>query len=45
MFDFWIEHIHCGETTHIFGYDFRDACRRWKIDPKLWNILSTEYVD
>ena len=45
MYEFGITHRHCGMTTIIFGYNFADACRRAKKDPKLWEIDYQEYVD
>lgn len=45
MYEYGITHIHCGMRTIIFGYDFYDACRRSKKDPKLWSIDLMEYVD
>lgn len=45
MYEYRVIHIHCGKTTIIFGYDFYDACRRAKLDPKLWEIDYQEYVD
>ena len=34
-----------GKTKIIFGYSFGEACKRYKINPKKWVILSQEYVD
>ena len=45
MYEFHIHHIHNGETTIIFGYDFDDACRRAELDPNLWHIDLQDYVD
>ena len=45
MREYGIRHIHCGEFTIIFGYDYYDACRRSKKDPSLWEVEYSEYVD
>jgi hypothetical protein len=45
MYEYEITHIRCGMRAIIFGYDFYDACRRAKTDPKVWKIDSCEYVD
>lgn len=45
MYEFEVQHIHCGETMIIFGYSIYDACRRSNLDPNLWNVILMEYVD
>ena len=45
MYEFRIVHIHCGMTHAIYGYDFYDACRRWNIDPKPWEVEEVIYCD
>lgn len=34
-----------GEETAIFGYDFQDACRRFKINKNLVKIVYVEFID
>ena len=45
MTTYYIQHIHCGMTQMIHGYDFYDACRRAKLDPNLWEVTDYEYED
>lgn len=45
MYEYGLIHIYCGMRTIIFGYNFTDACRRSGIDPNLWEIDYSEYVD
>jgi hypothetical protein len=45
MYEFYIEHIHCGMTSHIYGYSVNDAFRRSKKDPSLWRVVFADYID
>ena len=45
MYEFGIAHKHCGMTTIIFGYNFKDACRRANLKEDLWVVEYTEYID
>lgn len=45
MYEYGIEHKHCKKTTVIFGYNITDAFRRSRLDPKLWEVMWSEYAD
>jgi len=45
MWEFEVRNYETGEITLIFGYNYSDACRRWKLVPNEWEILLQTYVD
>ena len=40
MKQFTIEHIHCGATTTIEGYDLYDALKKANLNYKLWKEVK-----
>jgi hypothetical protein len=38
MWSFYIRYKNTGERDIIFGYNWRDACRRSSLDPEATNI-------
>ena len=45
MYEYHIINKATEETNIIFGYDYNDACRRWKVNPHDWLVQIAEYVD
>jgi hypothetical protein len=45
MYEYQIRHKTTNKNTIIFGYNYADACRRWKIEPEEWTIELQEYID
>lgn len=45
MYEYYIENQLSGETTTIWGYDWKDACKRHSINPEHWRVLYGEYID
>lgn len=45
MYEFYIENIHSGATSAIFGYNVNDAFRRSKKDPNQWRVVFADYID
>ena len=40
MDEFCLIHRTTGEERPAFGYDYRDACRRFGLDPAEWIVLN-----
>jgi hypothetical protein len=45
MYEYHIINRATEETNIIFGYDYNDACKRNRIDPKDWFVQIAEYID
>lgn len=45
MTEYQIENIYSGEVRPVFGYNWKDACRRSNLVSDEWIILLAEYVD
>ena len=45
MFEYEIENKATGEIYHVYGYSWKDACRRRKLIPEEWYIRNKIYVD
>ena len=45
MVEYEIEHKGTGEIRYIYGYNWEDACRRYKILPYEWSVNYSIYVD
>ena len=44
MMKYTIKHRHCGMTKVIEGYTIWDAFRSFGIDPKMWEVISSEEI-
>lgn len=45
MWCFYIENKETLEQDCIFGYNFKDACRRAHIIPYEWRVIGEVYED
>lgn len=45
MYEYIIVHRQNGMTQVIYGYDYHNACKRWKVNPHDWLVQNAEYVD
>lgn len=45
MYEYGITNVATGEPNIIYGYSYRDACRRLSLNPTEWEIDYSEYVD
>ena len=45
MYEFEIKNKTTKETDYIFGYGYNDACRRSKLEPNEWTVISKDYID
>ena len=45
MFEYEAYNLETKEETILFGYSFKDACRRSNLDPREWDYYSSEYND
>ena len=45
MIEYEIENKGTGELRYIYGYNWKDACRRYKILPYEWYVNYSVYVD
>lgn len=45
MYEYDVYNIHTKERDILFGYDFKDACRRVGYNPEDWNYWHCIYVD
>jgi hypothetical protein len=45
MNEYIIYNRYTNEEDCIYGYTFKDACERSKLNPADWVILHKEYID
>ena len=45
MYEYEIKNKNTNEIEYVFGYSLNDACRRSKLEPNDWIILSKDYID
>lgn len=45
MYEYEIFNAATNKTIVIFGYNYKDARRRWKIDPKDYEVINVKYVE
>ena len=45
MYEYEIKNKNTNEIEYVFGYSLNDACRRSKLEPDEWIILSRDYID
>jgi hypothetical protein len=45
MYEYEIKNKTTREIDYIFGRSFADACRRSKLEPDEWVMLSRDYID
>ena len=45
MYEYYLEHNYNGSNHAIYGYTYENACRRNKIDPKVWTVIYADYID
>lgn len=46
MFEYLLINVYDHtEERIVFGYSYKDACRRHKCNPNDWTIIRADYVD
>lgn len=45
MYEFNLINIYTNEMKYAFGYNYKDACKRFNLNPAEWIIDWQEYVD
>lgn len=45
MMEYEIENKATGEIRYVYGYNWKDACQRYKIISGEWYVNYTVYVD
>lgn len=45
MYEFEIINKITDEERIIWGYSYKNACERSKLDPANWIVLCSEYID
>lgn len=45
MYEFEIAYKGSNERHFIYGYSFKDACRRRGLNPDKFMVISTTYLD
>lgn len=45
MIEYYIENIYTEQTRPVWGYNWKDACKRHCLIESEWIILYADYVD